>query len=59
MGFFMQMELIGQSLFDYVHPKDVNKVKEQMSASELLPRERLIDTKSECWMMHPLHVECP
>ncbi|XP_041496417.1 aryl hydrocarbon receptor nuclear translocator-like protein 2 isoform X1 [Microtus oregoni] len=53
-----QGSLMGQNLFDFLHPKDVAKVKEQLSY-DVSPREKPVNTKTSLQLYSPGHTRRP
>ncbi|XP_008187057.1 cycle isoform X3 [Acyrthosiphon pisum] len=43
---YMPEDLVGNNVFDYIHPKDVAKVKEQLSCSDFGPRDKYINANT-------------
>ncbi|RWS28670.1 protein cycle-like protein [Leptotrombidium deliense] len=52
---YSQEDLVAQNWFNFLHHKDVSKVKEQLSSSDLFPKEKLIDAKT----MLPIKTRLP
>lgn len=54
---FPQAEWFGKSLFDYIHPDDVEKLREQLSSGDQQSSGRILDLKSLCWLaLYALYV---
>jgi len=46
---YQQTEWLGHSLFNLVHPDDVDKLREQLSTTDCQNSSRILDLKSELW----------
>ena len=49
---FVQSDLVGHSFFDLVHPKDMAKVKEQLSFSDTMARGNVPSPKANAIAKH-------
>jgi len=45
--FLLQSEWYGRSLYDLVHPDDIEKLREQLSSNDLQSTGRILDLKSK------------
>ncbi|KAB7505923.1 Aryl hydrocarbon receptor nuclear translocator-like protein 1, partial [Armadillidium nasatum] len=56
---YTRSELLGSSWFDILHPKDLTKVKEQLSSTDINRRDRLVDAKMKTDIPQGLSRLCP